>query len=65
MLGLPALSLFDQRRSAALASSRMRWDEPDAAPSKKLNRILGYDVRGWGHDFLVCDVLTSSALRWE
>ena len=34
-------------RAAALASSRMRFDVPDAAPSDELNRILWHDVRGW------------------
>ena len=29
-----------ERKRAALASSRMTWDEPDAAPSSMLNRIL-------------------------
>ena len=36
-----------ERRKAALASSRMRFDEPDAAPSDALNRILWHDARGW------------------
>ncbi|MEO6528423.1 MAG: alkaline phosphatase family protein [Gemmatimonadaceae bacterium] len=36
------------RRTAALASSRMRFDTPDAAPSDRLNRILWHDARGWG-----------------
>ena len=35
------------RRRAALASSRMRFDGPDEAPSDALNRILWHDVRGW------------------
>jgi DNA-binding beta-propeller fold protein YncE len=34
-------------RAAALASSRMRFDVPDAAPSDALNRILWHDARGW------------------
>ncbi|MBV9879159.1 MAG: hypothetical protein JO180_01630, partial [Gemmatirosa sp.] len=37
-----------ERRRAALASSRMRLDIPDAAPSEALNRILWQDARGWG-----------------
>ncbi len=37
-----------ERRAAALASSRMNFDEPDAAPSAALNRILWHDARG--HD---------------
>ena len=37
-----------ERRRAALASSRMRFNEPDAAPTERLNRILWHDARGWG-----------------
>jgi hypothetical protein len=61
----PAVSLFEtnqrlgdirganaaDRRRAALASSRMRFDIPDAAPSDRLNRILWHDARGWGTPF--------------
>jgi DNA-binding beta-propeller fold protein YncE len=61
----PAQSLFDknlrvgaitgpfaaERRRAALASARMRFDEPDAAPSDALNRILWHDAKGWGTAF--------------
>ena len=36
-----------ERRLAARASARMRFDAPDAAPSEKLNRILWHDARGW------------------
>jgi YVTN family beta-propeller protein len=36
-----------ERRNATLASMRMRFDEPDAAPSDQLNRILWHDARGW------------------
>jgi hypothetical protein len=39
------------RRSAALASSRMRFNEPDAAPSEALNRILWHDARGWSKPY--------------
>ena len=35
------------RRLAARASARMLFDEPDAAPSERLNRILWHDARGW------------------
>lgn len=35
------------RRRAALASSRMRFDGPDEAPSDALNRIIWHDTRGW------------------
>ncbi|MEP6622522.1 MAG: alkaline phosphatase family protein, partial [bacterium] len=36
-----------ERRRAALASLRMKFDEPDAAPTEKLNRILWHEARGW------------------
>src|SRR2546425_1210546 len=36
-----------ERRSAARASVRMNFAEPDAAPSELLNRILWHDARGW------------------
>jgi hypothetical protein len=36
-----------ERRVAARASARMRFDVPDAAPSERLNRILWHDARGW------------------
>lgn len=35
------------RRAAAVASSRMDFSEPDAAPSDRLNEILWRDARGW------------------
>jgi hypothetical protein len=35
------------RRQAALASARMNFRDPDAAPSERLNRILWHDARGW------------------
>jgi hypothetical protein len=37
-----------ERKAAALASSRMRFDGPDEAPAERLNRILWHDARGWG-----------------
>jgi hypothetical protein len=36
-----------EQRRAALASSRMNFRSPDAAPSDLLNRILWHDARGW------------------
>ncbi|MEO8337605.1 MAG: hypothetical protein ABI664_21695 [bacterium] len=36
-----------ERRKAALASARMNFSEPDAAPSEALNRILWHDAKGW------------------
>ena len=35
------------RRRAALASARMNFRDPDAAPSEALNRMLWHSVRGW------------------
>jgi len=40
-----------ERRKAALASARMRFDIPDAAPSDRLNRILWHEARGWQTPF--------------
>jgi YVTN family beta-propeller protein len=42
----PLRSLKDQARADAAASSKMRFDIPDAAPSEKLNRILWRATRG-------------------
>ncbi|MDB4917506.1 MAG: phosphoesterase, partial [Gemmatimonadetes bacterium] len=36
-----------ERRKAAVASSKMRFDAPDEAPSEALNRILWQDARGF------------------
>ncbi|MSU48497.1 MAG: hypothetical protein EXS37_05285 [Opitutus sp.] len=46
-LNPPATVLKGEARKAALASAKMRFDVPDAAPTDKLNRILWHDVRGW------------------
>jgi len=46
-LNPPVSALRGEARRAALASARMRWDVPDAAPSEELNRILWHAVRGW------------------
>ena len=35
------------RRSAATASARMNFRDPDAAPTELLNRILWHDAMGW------------------
>ena len=43
----PAQSLKGIARQGAIASSHMRFEIPDAAPSGKLNRILWHDARGW------------------
>ena len=52
----PAISLFEENpklqglagraRADAAASSRMRFDIPDAAPTEKLNRILWHNISG-------------------
>jgi hypothetical protein len=46
-LNPPASALRGAARRAALASARMRWEVPDAAPSEALNRILWHATRGW------------------
>ena len=53
----PKQSLFDKNpplkalsgpaRQAAMASMKMRFEVPDAAPTEKLNRIVWGMVRGW------------------
>jgi hypothetical protein len=53
----PKQSLFEQNplasalhgaeRKAAIASNRMIFNVPDAAPAAELNRILWHNVRGW------------------
>ena len=35
------------RKSAALASARMNFHDPDAAPTERLNRILWGEAKGW------------------
>lgn len=42
----PVRALKAQARADAIASSKMRFDIPDAAPTEKLNRILWRSVRG-------------------
>jgi hypothetical protein len=42
-----APSLHGAERDAALASSRMNFAEPDAAPTERLNRILWHAAKGW------------------
>jgi YVTN family beta-propeller protein len=43
----PAAALHGAERKAALASRRMRFDIPDAAPAEKLNELLWHSARGW------------------
>jgi YVTN family beta-propeller protein len=42
------LSLKGPAKTAALASMRMNFLIPDDVPTKKLNRILWHDGKGWG-----------------
>ncbi|MCS7024926.1 MAG: bifunctional YncE family protein/alkaline phosphatase family protein [Bryobacteraceae bacterium] len=42
-----ARALRGPAREAALASARMNWVTPDAAPTEKLNRILWGLIKGW------------------
>jgi hypothetical protein len=63
----PAVSLYEtnarvgeirgphaaERRRAALASARMRFDGPDEAPSEALNRIIWHTTRGWNAPYPV------------
>jgi YVTN family beta-propeller protein len=46
-LNPPLDSLKGPARQAALASMKMNFDLPDAAPTDKLNRILWREARGW------------------
>jgi hypothetical protein len=39
-------ALKGEDRRNALASAKMRWDIPDAAPTERLNRILWRAVKG-------------------
>ena len=43
----PASALKGAAREAALASARMRFDVPDAAPTDRLNRYVWHAIRGW------------------
>jgi hypothetical protein len=42
----PLHALIGPARRDALASARMNWREPDAAPAMALNRILWHNARG-------------------
>lgn len=43
----PLQSLKGAARNAALASLKMNFKVPDAAPADELNRILWHEVKGW------------------
>jgi hypothetical protein len=47
----PAGSLKGQDRKAALASLKMDFSKPDAAPENELNRILWHMAQGWNRRF--------------
>jgi hypothetical protein len=46
-LNPPVRALRGPARNAAIASSKMNWDVPDAAPTEKVNRILWGMTKGW------------------
>ena len=62
---VPAQSLYDvnvksqslngraatEQKAAAVASARMNFREPDAAPTDKLNQILWKDAMGWSKPY--------------
>ena len=50
-LNPPLSALSGSARRAAIDSSKMRWDVPDAVPSDRLNRILWHQIRGWKTPF--------------
>ncbi len=39
------------RRAAAVASARMNFHDPDAAPTERLNRILWGEAKGWSKKY--------------
>jgi hypothetical protein len=43
----PLRALSGKARDGAVASSKMNWSLPDAAPTEKLNRILWGNIKGW------------------
>ncbi|MFB3902274.1 MAG: bifunctional YncE family protein/alkaline phosphatase family protein [Acidobacteriota bacterium] len=43
--------LHGPAQEAALACEQMRWDVPDAVPSRLLNQILWHHVKGWNSEF--------------
>ena len=47
----PANSLKGQERKAALASRKMNFSQPDAAPENELNRILWHAAQGWNKPY--------------
>ncbi|MDX2267470.1 MAG: alkaline phosphatase family protein [Bryobacter sp.] len=46
-LNPPVRALKGLARDAAIASNKMNWDVPDAAPTERVNRILWGMLRGW------------------
>jgi hypothetical protein len=47
----PLRALRGEQRRAALDSSRMRWETPDAAPTERLNRIVWHAIKGWNQPY--------------
>ncbi|MFY9527396.1 MAG: bifunctional YncE family protein/alkaline phosphatase family protein [Candidatus Acidiferrales bacterium] len=50
-LNPPASALKGAAREAALASLKMNFSVPDAAPTEILNRILWHDAKGWDRPY--------------
>ncbi|HUQ92380.1 MAG TPA: alkaline phosphatase family protein [Bryobacteraceae bacterium] len=42
-----ATALKGEAKKAAIASARMKWHLPDAAPTERVNRILWGSIKGW------------------
>jgi hypothetical protein len=47
MLNSSIAMLKGAERSAAMASSKMDFSHPDAAPEELLNQILWHHAKGW------------------
>jgi hypothetical protein len=43
----PIASLHGLRRELAIASTKMNFSEPDAAPEDLLNRVIWHSVKGY------------------
>ena len=43
----PARALSGPAKAGALASAKMNWSAPDAAPTERVNRILWGAIKGW------------------
>jgi YVTN family beta-propeller protein len=47
----PLRALSGKARAAAIASAKMNFSVPDAAPTERLNRILWADSKGWNKPY--------------